>query len=138
MTANKLINNYERKVSLETRDCFICRKDTEVVLRNNADFFFVCANHLSDVSFATAIPEPAPEPAKEAASGEKDAKAKGKDATKESEKDSKASTPAIPKNYKLSTAYFRMREERLAKLTKKAPKSNLLSSLPSVPKSAPN
>ncbi len=120
----KLINKYERKVSLETRECWVCRKDCVVVLRNDADYMFICANHLGDIAFATAIPEP--EPAKEVS---KDKDAKGKD--------SKPSVPATPKNYKLSTAYFRMREERLAKLTKKAPKSNLLEKLPSVPKSAP-
>lgn len=141
--APKLSPVYEKKTATEQRDCFICRKDTSTVLRQDGDFFFVCENHLKDVSFCTPVIDPAAastnasKPSEPAKAVEKDKDAKADPSTT---KDNKDQQTVQPEKYKLSSAYHRMREERLIKLQARSTvsRTNLLSQLPAVPKSAPS
>ncbi|CDZ98820.1 VPS4-associated protein 1 [Phaffia rhodozyma] len=115
-------NKYYQRTTGTGRPCYICYKESTVVLAtiNTTDFFYVCPSHLTDSGFATLLtPPPADKPlkeeigkviaeyeAKEVRRKEKSKEEReGKD--KESEKESikagkeeaeakKASTPLIP------------------------------------------
>lgn len=46
---------YERKTAARSGACYICYKDTTTVLRNTADWFYVCNSHLLDYSFCSKV-----------------------------------------------------------------------------------
>jgi hypothetical protein len=46
---------YDKRIANKDSICFICSKFTNVVLRNDQDWFYCCDGHISDSSFCKPI-----------------------------------------------------------------------------------
>jgi AAA-ATPase Vps4-associated protein 1 len=42
---------YSKRSTLKSSSCFVCLKQSLVVLRNDQDWFYVCESHLKDLKF---------------------------------------------------------------------------------------
>ena len=154
------VNKYTHRTATKESTCWVCGKFTTAVLTSNdQDWFYVCLNHINDISFckpiapptATATP-PAPVAAtslkSNAASGKKDEKSDAKKDGNETKKDEKSgtssvttpaaelkpATPTGPKQYILDTKIFFLREDyhRKKKMAQQA--KQVTAQLPSVPR----